>query len=1019
MIGFVGLLIGCHAGGHAPFINRNEDVQPTSKTAEVIDDGTFPDIILPSGAIIRCNQKYTLKPGTTLTATEHKVPIDSNSANSMTTYLYSLTGSLKSDNPLESAVSVNTIEKPISVTISNNISNSGVCYLGLRNNENDSWSYTLATDDSQANIKPLRLVTTPNVCSFNLFRLGVQFRLFVFSNEEMKNQICIDSVTLKQEQPVKTKDEKYISNLSVLVNIEGENLNSINTEDIITKIIYRSKNLKPAKFDFTKNPTDSSDGAVTGDYEHSFEITNLKLSNSLGNKAELTFELNLNGVSQIDFPTNFLVEFCSKGDNKDTLPFSYTQAFTFETEEQTDDPEPQPEPQLDTYTITLDPNGGTLENTTIDFTVETNDFNLPTPARTGYTFLGWTYEGQTTPTQTLTIAKGSTGNKTFTAHFKFTISFTITSDDGVIIDDVNNLYYTKPTFTVTISPNIALTAAEKENLMSVIQIKDSEDTDFGNATATWNNDGNIALSFGKDLTASTTYTMTLSFGNIENITTSCSPFTFKTFYFKGKGATDNRYQIENAEQLDYVRNYLSCHFQQENDIDIATYTWIPIGSNQDFKGSYNGQNKKIKNVKIRNFGEPLFAAGLFGTVSNAGTNSGKITNLTVEGFSIKASDDSEGAISDVNYIGVIAGKIGENCSIENCKITGSSSVKSVIWGDSVGGICGISKGNISNCTVDYSIIKGTSVGGICCLEDGSIVDSCKVTNSNLIVSSDGMSNIGGIAGSGSNGKIISCHVEGTEILSQDLDDYNYTNIGGIIGESGYNNEITECYITDSEVKGEGCKSYVGGIVGWSSDETSSISNCYVSNTTLIDNTNFKIGGITANNNGSLSSSYVLNCNITGGNGTDVNNKTFAGGIAGENDGILKSSYLLNSSIIGGTNCYVGGIVGENSSDSLSSSYVFEDDNHSITAGAGSNLGSLVGDTYVSVTDCFYNKTDLVLFGYSENNVTSPNCYSGVDNATTFSNKDWSNANSWSSDYKTVNSTNWPPDLTNNPRPLDP
>ncbi|MBP5470766.1 MAG: hypothetical protein J6Z11_16165, partial [Candidatus Riflebacteria bacterium] len=177
---------------------------------------------------------------------------------------------------------------------------------------------------------------------------------------------------------------------------------------------------------------------------------------------------------------------------------------------------------------------------------------------------------------------------------------------------------------------------------------------------------------------------------------------------------------------------------------------------------------------------------------------------------------------------------------------------------------------------------------------------------------------------------------------------------------------------------------------------------------------FKIGGITANNNGSLSSSYVLNCNITGGNGS------YIGGIAGENLRNLSSSYLLNSDVIGGTNSNVGGIVGENSSDSsLSSSYVFEDDNHSITAGAGSNLGSLVGDTYVSVTDCFYNKTDLVLFGYSENNVTSPNCYSGVDNATTFSNKDWSNANSWSSDYKTVNSTNWPPDLTNNPRPLDP
>lgn len=76
-----------------------------------------------------------------------------------------------------------------------------------------------------------------------------------------------------------------------------------------------------------------------------------------------------------------------------------------------------PQPRLDTYTITLDLNGGTLNNTTIEYTAETEEFNLPTPTKTGYTFIGWTGFNGDTPQTFLTIAKGSTGDRTYTANF--------------------------------------------------------------------------------------------------------------------------------------------------------------------------------------------------------------------------------------------------------------------------------------------------------------------------------------------------------------------------------------------------------------------------------------------------------------------------------------------------------------------------------------------------------------------------------------------------------------------------
>ena len=52
------------------------------------------------------------------------------------------------------------------------------------------------------------------------------------------------------------------------------------------------------------------------------------------------------------------------------------------------------------------------------YTVANESFTLSNPSREGYVFAGWTYEGQTEPTKTVTIAKGSTGDKTFTANWE-------------------------------------------------------------------------------------------------------------------------------------------------------------------------------------------------------------------------------------------------------------------------------------------------------------------------------------------------------------------------------------------------------------------------------------------------------------------------------------------------------------------------------------------------------------------------------------------------------------------------
>ena len=78
-----------------------------------------------------------------------------------------------------------------------------------------------------------------------------------------------------------------------------------------------------------------------------------------------------------------------------------------------------------TYNITYTLNGGTNHNDNPStYNVETNDITLKDASKTGWTFTGWTGNGTSTPTKNLKLTKGSTGNKTFVAHFEKTITLT-------------------------------------------------------------------------------------------------------------------------------------------------------------------------------------------------------------------------------------------------------------------------------------------------------------------------------------------------------------------------------------------------------------------------------------------------------------------------------------------------------------------------------------------------------------------------------------------------------------------
>ena len=107
--------------------------------------------------------------------------------------------------------------------------------------------------------------------------------------------------------------------------------------------------------------------------------------------------------------------------------------------------------RLAEYTITMDLNGGSGQEKVV-YTITDEDFELPTPTRNGYEFVGWTGERITTPQTRVKISKGSTGNKAYTANWKV-IRYTITlvTNGGAVIASIP--YTVEDSVTLPIPPD--------------------------------------------------------------------------------------------------------------------------------------------------------------------------------------------------------------------------------------------------------------------------------------------------------------------------------------------------------------------------------------------------------------------------------------------------------------------------------------------------------------------------------------------------------------------------------------
>ena len=102
------------------------------------------------------------------------------------------------------------------------------------------------------------------------------------------------------------------------------------------------------------------------------------------------------------------------------------------------------------YTISYNLNGGSANNKS-SYNIETDTFTLSNPTKNGYTFTGWTGSNGSTKQTSVSIAKGSTGNKSYTANYSIN-QYDVTYID--VVDSINGTQLGKTTKKVNYNSNV-------------------------------------------------------------------------------------------------------------------------------------------------------------------------------------------------------------------------------------------------------------------------------------------------------------------------------------------------------------------------------------------------------------------------------------------------------------------------------------------------------------------------------------------------------------------------------------
>ena len=240
------------------------------------------------------------------------------------------------------------------------------------------------------------------------------------------------------------------------------------------------------------------------------------------------------------------------------------------------------------------------------------------------------------------------------------------------------------------------------------------------------------------------------------------------------------YYITTKDDLIALSNFLKngedttgVKFILNNDIDMSGVNFAPIGNTSNsFKGDFYGNGHSIDNLNINSYDD---TAGLFGFIEGGHIQDLSVTNATVAGN---------------KYVGILAGYIDEDTTIENTYTTGN-----VTDGWDVGGLVGANYGTITSSYSTATVEGRGSVGGLVGDNNSTGVIKKSYATGNVL---NGV-NAGGLVGFNSS-------VIETSYATGNAQSSLYA--GGFVGVN--QGTITNSYSTGIALEA----SYLGGFVGY-------------------------------------------------------------------------------------------------------------------------------------------------------------------------------------------------------------
>jgi uncharacterized repeat protein (TIGR02543 family) len=451
------------------------------------------------------------------------------------------------------------------------------------------------------------------------------------------------------------------------------------------------------------------------------------------------------------------------------------------------------------YNISYTLNNGSVSGTNpTSYNITTNTFTLINPTRTGYTFTGWSGTGISGTSTSVSVAKGSTGARSYTANWSantYTIGYSLgggshgtnhptsgTYDTAVQISNPTRTGYTfdgwtfngntstakygeddstssswnststkvKTTYFKNLTPTnnatVTLTANWVPITYTVVfngnggKFYDSTDPTYSQ-TMTYDQSANLTankyeksgytFAGWRNEAGTTTYTDGQSVSNLTstgnatinlyaNWTAISWVTTGNTTAPSGNGTASSPYLIATAENLAWFANQVNSGntnivAEQTAPIDLSAYYWDPIGdtSSHAFTGVYTGECFEISGLNV--YGKTNDGVlGLFGYVGAGAT----ITKLNISSANIGCGVTSA---SGTRYEGIIAGKnvsTGSNVGITDCYVNGSiTSSSTTKTGDTLsrGALVGSNTGKIDGCYAaaeGVSVVVGTNTGTV-------------------------------------------------------------------------------------------------------------------------------------------------------------------------------------------------------------------------------------------------------------------------------------------------------------------